>query len=103
MIGRVLDNDRIRSTSDIGKIRATLAAKTPIWIELEKQSPEADAVLTDMLHLHPLTIEDIWGVRSAPKLEDYDNYLYVKEISALITALLPSAHGSDLFILNLVP
>jgi nucleoside-diphosphate-sugar epimerase len=30
----------------------------------------------------------------------YVNYLYVQEISALIAAILPSAHASDLFILN---
>ena len=30
-----------------------------------------------MLKLHPLTIEDIWGPRSHPKIDDFDHYLYV--------------------------
>jgi magnesium transporter len=34
-------------------------------------------LLSKQLNLHPLTIEDIWAHRSAPKLEDYDNYLYL--------------------------
>ena len=47
-------------------------------MELERQDAEADVLLNEVLHIHPLTIEDIWTTRSTPKLEDYDNYLYVR-------------------------
>src|SRR5213078_4993644 len=44
---------------------------------LERQTAEADALLTDVLKLHPLTVEDIWADRSRPKIDDLDDYLYV--------------------------
>ena len=58
-------------------MRAALAASQRIWIDLERQTPEANALLADVLKLHPLTIEDIWAERSRPKLDDFDAYLYI--------------------------
>src|ERR1044071_6071081 len=76
MQGRILTGDTLRTTSDLAEIRAAIAAKQPIWIELERQCDEGNALLKD-LQIHPLTVEDIWATRSVPKLEDYDNYLYL--------------------------
>ncbi len=77
MQARILDGDKLVTTTRLEDIRAALAAKQRIWVDLERQSPEADALLKDTLKLHPLTIEDIWGPRSQPKIDDFDNYLYV--------------------------
>ena len=77
MFARVLDQGRIAVITELGDIRAAIAAKKPIWIELESQCAEADELLVNVLDVHPLTIEDVWSKRSAPKLEDYRNYLYV--------------------------
>jgi magnesium transporter len=77
MQARILDGEQLRTTTDPAQIRAALAADQRIWIDLERQSPEADALLTDVLKLHPLTIEDIWAERSRPKIDDFDAYLYV--------------------------
>jgi magnesium transporter len=76
MQARIFEHDQLRTTSSLEDVRAALAAKLPIWIELERQSDTCDQLLAD-LKLHPLTVEDIWANRSAPKLEDYDHYLYV--------------------------
>jgi magnesium transporter len=75
MQARILDRDSVRTTSDLGEIKAAIAAKQPLWIELERQDAAADAVLAE-LKIHPLTIEDIWATRTFPKLDDYDNYVY---------------------------
>jgi len=77
MQARILDGDQLRTTTDPAEIRAALASDVRIWIDLERQSPEADALLGDVLKLHPLTIEDIWADRSQPKIDDFDAYLYV--------------------------
>jgi magnesium transporter len=77
MQARILDGDKLRTTTDPAEIRAALAAQQRIWIDLERQTAEADALLTDVLKLHPLTIEDIWAERSRPKIDDFDEYLYV--------------------------
>jgi magnesium transporter len=76
MLARLLEGDALTTTTDLTAIRAALAAKQPIWIDLQRQEPDADALLAE-LGLHPLTIEDIWGPRGQPKIDDYDNYLYV--------------------------
>jgi magnesium transporter len=77
MQARILDGDKLRTTTSPAEIRAALAADQRIWIDLERQSADADALLADVLKLHPLTIEDIWHDRSRPKIDDFDPYLYI--------------------------
>src|ERR1043165_1749407 len=77
MQARILDGDKLRTTTSPAEIRAALAEDRRIWIDLERQTPDADALLTEVLKLHPLTIEDIWAERSRPKIDDFDEYLYV--------------------------
>jgi len=77
MQARILEGDKLRTTTDLAEIRAALAADQRIWIDLERHSPEADALLGEVLKLHPLTIEDIWAERSRPKIDDFDEYLYL--------------------------
>lgn len=78
MLARILsDNDSIRATTDIGEIREAVAAGAKLWIELERQSAEADVVLADVLKIHPLTVENIWISGSQPKIDDYPGYLYI--------------------------
>jgi magnesium transporter len=77
MQARILEGDKLRTTTDPAQIRAALAENKRIWIDLERQTPEADALLAEVLKLHPLTIEDIWIERSRPKIDDFDEYLYV--------------------------
>ena len=77
MQARILDGDKLKTTTSPAEIRAALAAEQRIWIDLERQSPDADALLAEVLKLHPLTIEDIWAERSRPKIDDFDPYLYL--------------------------
>ena len=77
MHARILEGEQIRATRDAKEIDAALTAGLPIWIELEQQDHACDTLLAQTLHLHPLTIEDIWSDRPAPKVEAYDSYLYV--------------------------
>ena len=76
MLARILEDGKIVATTDPVAMRAALADKKRIWIELERQSPEADAMLQH-LELHPLTIEDIYSSGAQPKIDDFPNYLYV--------------------------
>jgi magnesium transporter len=77
MQARILEDNKLRTTTDLAEIRAALAANQRIWIDLERRSPDADTLLADVLKLHALTIEDIWHDRSRPKIDDFDEYLYV--------------------------
>jgi len=77
VLARILDGDKLRVTTALAEIKEALAAKQRVWIELERHSADADVLLADVLKVHPLTIEDIWGPRSQPKIDDFDEYLYV--------------------------
>ena len=77
MFARVYQNEGLATLTDVAAIRAAIDAKLPIWIELERQCSEGEQLMFEVFEIHPLTIEDIWQKRSAPKLEDYRNYLYV--------------------------
>jgi magnesium transporter len=77
VLARILDGSKLTTTTRPDEIVAALAAKKPIWIDLERQTPEADKLLSEVLKFHPLTIEDVWGPRGQPKIDDFDEYLYV--------------------------
>lgn len=76
MLARILEDGKIVATTDPAIMRAAITAKQRVWIELERHSPEADAML-QFLELHPLTIEDIYASGAQPKIDDFPNYLYV--------------------------
>lgn len=77
MLARILEGTKIETTTKLADITAALAAKKRVWVDLERHSPDADTLLTDVLKIHALTIEDVWGPRSQPKIDDFDEYLYV--------------------------
>lgn len=77
MLARILDGSKLTTTTSLKEITEALGEKKRTWIELERHSPDADKLLSEVLKLHPLTIEDVWGPRSQPKIDDFDDYLYV--------------------------
>jgi len=73
----ILEGDAATETTDVAAARAAIAAKKTIWIDLESQTPEVDALLAGPLALHPLTVEDVWSDRPSPKADEFPGYLYV--------------------------
>src|SRR5947208_10401311 len=66
----------------------TLLADTNLflWVDFENPTPqEVEAILADVFHFHPLSIEDCVAVNSSPKVEEYSpkegdlfaSYLYM--------------------------
>lgn len=52
--------------------------KGVLWVDLEASTPEENAVLgPDVFAFHPLAIEDCLHAQSRPKIDDYDDYLYL--------------------------
>ena len=75
MLARIFDGTVHVSTDGV-EILAAMKAGKHVWVELERQTPEADALLLG-LEMHPLTVEDVWGMGSRPKIDDFPGYLYV--------------------------
>ena len=49
-----------------------------IWVDAEKPSEEEiKSVLQDLFNFHPLAIEDCVAVSERPKIDDYENYIFM--------------------------
>jgi magnesium transporter len=77
MYAQIVADGGLFGTRSAAEVRKAHAAGCMLWVDLEAQTPETDALLLDTFNLHPLVIEDIWGERSLPKIEDFDEYLYI--------------------------
>lgn len=51
--------------------------KAIVWIDIISQVEEETPFLTNVLKIHPLAIEDLSHPRMLPKVEEYDNFLFV--------------------------
>ena len=54
--------------------------KNVVWVDFDIRNEadriEADEILHNVFHFHPLTIEDAHETRNQPKLETFSNYLF---------------------------
>jgi magnesium transporter len=58
--------------------QALESKKGVLWVDLEAPTPEEVAVLGPaVFEFHPLAIEDCLNAQSRPKVDDYDDYLYL--------------------------
>jgi magnesium transporter len=48
-----------------------------VWVDLDERTTESDQLLADTFQIHPLVCEDIWLDRSVPKLDRFDEYIYI--------------------------
>ncbi|MCW5800968.1 MAG: magnesium/cobalt transporter CorA [Deltaproteobacteria bacterium] len=94
MLARILDHDAIVTSTDGREALDAIAAGKRVWVELERETDEASKFLTG-LGIHPLTIEDIWGPRAHPKIDDFPAYLYV------IIHGVGAAHGNELSLVEI--
>jgi magnesium transporter len=67
----------VKETTRADDVRAARAAGKCLWVDLGERTKETEALLTETFHIHPLTQEDIWNDRELPKVEDFDDYLYI--------------------------
>lgn len=70
LVGRDLDLDALRQTrTEKGRV---------LWIDLYNPTDEEfKSILDDLFHFHPKAIEDCVTPSALPKMEDYDEYLFV--------------------------
>lgn len=78
----ILDYDGTRflekTTNDIEACRECLREDTATWIHLQGQiQPATISTLGDMFDLHFLAMEDVLNVGQRPKLESYDDQLFM--------------------------
>ena len=73
------DGKLVASNLDTDALRLVRADKgLLIWVNLFAPTPEeSTAILEDVFSFHPLAIEDCLSVSRYPKIEDYEDYLFL--------------------------
>jgi len=73
------DGKLVASNLDSDALRLVRADKgLLIWVNLFAPTPqEATSILEDVFSFHPLAIEDCLATSRYPKIEDYEDYLYL--------------------------
>ena len=62
-------------TTDGEVVAAAHRAGKRFWVELDARLPQAEKLLLDVLHIHPLAVEDVWNDIGIPKVEDFGEYV----------------------------
>jgi magnesium transporter len=73
----VLEGDRISRVEGAKEIVLAHEAGKRLWLDLEERTAESDQLLGETFKIHPLVCEDIWLDRSVPKIDHFDDYLYI--------------------------
>lgn len=68
----------VTSLETIEDVKAALEDKQAlVWVDMRGRSAQSNAVLGQVFGFHELAIEDVYKERHRPKVEDYDEYLYI--------------------------
>jgi magnesium transporter len=60
---------------DLDQVAGLLQAHRFFWLDLHDPTPDQVSRLGELLHLHPLTIEDVSTFSERPKREHYEGYV----------------------------
>ncbi len=60
-----------------GDVVAQLEQQRFVWLEYEDPSDEDLEHIAQLIHLHPLTVQDARTFRQRPKIEEYEGYMFV--------------------------
>ena len=53
------------------------SAESIIWLDIENESPSNDRSLLEQFSIHPLAIQDALRPRHPPKIERFENFLFI--------------------------
>ena len=65
----------VLEATDLDRVAGQLQAHQFFWLDMHDPQPDQLTQLGELLHLHPLTIEDVSTFSERPKRERYDGYI----------------------------
>ena len=77
MHAHVVEAGQVHQIHEPEAIREAHAAGRHLWVEIGEPSPATEAFLTSTFGVHPLIVEDIFGERSVPKIDEFDTHVYI--------------------------
>ena len=64
-------------------IERALTQDTLLWLDLPDTSPDTLALLSEVFKIHPLAVEDAHEFNQRPKVEDYEDFVYLVAYGSL--------------------
>jgi magnesium transporter len=82
---------RIETPADASRLAALLAdPNCLIWVDAEAEPRETLDALAHVFHLHPITLDDLINRNQRPKIEEFEEYVF------LVIHSLRAIHGDEL-------
>ena len=72
-----LENEQLLEAPTQEDVQRVFSAELPLWVQLSERDEASELLLSQVLHIHPLAVEDIWNDLQIPKVEDFDDYLQI--------------------------
>jgi magnesium transporter len=67
----------VSSAADPDAVRHLVGEGHPFWLDLQNPDQGELALLSDVFGFHPLAVEDAHNFGQRPKLEDYDDFVFL--------------------------
>jgi len=94
-----LDGELVAEGFDVAQVSDHLDDGHVVWLDLERPKAEDLRVITEELGLHPLAVEDAVSDHQRPKLDSYENHLFLSaQVARLDADGVLSLHEVDAFI-----
>ncbi|MEC7522504.1 MAG: magnesium/cobalt transporter CorA [Myxococcota bacterium] len=72
------EGEHVRLEASVSELPELLADETvTVWVDLDSQDGQTKRILEDVFSFHPLLVEDAFADATTPKLECFDDYLYL--------------------------
>ena len=83
MPGHLLLKNCVEDKPTRPAIERALKEDSLLWLDLADTSPDTLALLRDVFNIHPLAVEDAKEFDQRPKVEDYEDFVYIVAYGAL--------------------
>ena len=83
MPGHLLLKNCVEDEPTRPAIERALKDDSLLWLDLADTSADTLALLRDVFNIHPLAVEDAHEFNQRPKVEDYDDFVYIVAYGSL--------------------
>ncbi|HEV2251677.1 MAG TPA: magnesium transporter CorA family protein [Streptosporangiaceae bacterium] len=83
MPGHLLLKNCVEDEPTRPAVERALKDDSLLWLDLADTGPETIALLRDVFKIHPLAVEDAQEFNQRPKVEDYDDFVYLVAYGSL--------------------
>lgn len=83
MPGHLLLKNCVEDEPTRPAIERALKDDSLLWLDLADTSPDTLALLRDVFNIHPLAVEDAQEFNQRPKVEDYEDFVYLVAYGSL--------------------